>query len=157
MNMATTKSTTNGRAAKAANVFEEVTAASRESVRENFDKGMAAMSEMTAFGRENMEAWAASAAAAQRGAETISARAVAFTKSTLENHMAATKSLMTSKSVQEFVERQTEYAQTSFQAYVKELNSMSDLFAGVAKDALKPINERMTAVGHLIQTTTTAR
>jgi hypothetical protein len=59
--------------------------------------------------------------------------------------------------VQEFVERQTEYAQTSFQAYVKELNSMSDLFAGVAKDALKPINERMTAVGHLIQTTTTAR
>jgi len=153
--MATTTSakTTNGRA-KPATVFEEVTAASRESVRENFDKGVAAMSEVTAFGRENMEAWAASAAAAQRGAETISARAVAYTKFTLENHMAATKALMTSKSVQEFVERQTEYAQTSFQAYVRELNSMSDLVAGVAKDALKPINERMTAVGHLIQANT---
>lgn len=154
----TTTAKTNGKAAKAAaGAFDYVNAASGEAVKEHIDRGMAAMSEVSAFGKENLEAWTASAAAAQKGAEAISQRAVAYTKSAMENHMAVAKSLMTSKSVQEFVEKQTEYAQTSFQAYVAELNSLSDLFAGVTKDAIKPLNERMTAVGHLIQTNAVVR
>ena len=36
-------------------------------------------------------------------------------------------------------------------AYVAELTSFSDLFAGVAKDTMKPLNERMSAVGTLMQ------
>ncbi|MES1157072.1 MAG: TIGR01841 family phasin [Alphaproteobacteria bacterium] len=136
----------------ATEAFEHVTTASSEAVRENFDRGLAALSEASAFGKENMEAWVASATAAQKGIETLSARAVAFQKAALENHMAAAKSLMTSKSVQEFVEKQSEYARSSFDAYVAELTSISDLVAGVTKDAIKPINDRMTAVGHLIQT-----
>ncbi len=135
----------------ATEAFETVTGASGEAVRENFDRGLAAMSEASAFGKENIEAWVASAAVAQKGLETISARAVAFQKAALENHMAAAKSIMTSKSVQEFVEKQSEYARSSLEAYVAEMTSISDLFAGVAKDAIKPINERMSAVGHLIQ------
>lgn len=149
----TTAKTANGKAAKAAaGAFDYVNAASSEAVKEHIDRGIAAMSEVSAFGKENLEAWTASAVAAQKGAEALSARAVAYTKNALESHMAVTKSLMTSKSVQEFVEKQTEYTQGAFQAYVAELNAMSDLFAGVAKDAIKPLNERMTAVGHLIQT-----
>lgn len=149
--MATAK--TAPRAAKSATeAFETATAASTEAVRENIDRSLAALSEASAFGKQNVEAWLASAAAAQKGLEAISARTVAFQKAALENHVAATKSLMTSKSVQEFVEKQTDYAKTSFEAYVAELTSVSDLVAGVAKDAIAPINDRVTAVGHLIQT-----
>ena len=104
-----------------------------------------------------MEAWLASASAAQKGFEAISARTVAFQKQALENHVAATKSLMTSKSVQEFVEKQNDYAKTSFEAYVAELTSFSDLFSGVAKEALQPINERVNAVGQLVQTSARAK
>jgi hypothetical protein len=68
---------------------------------------MAALSEASAFGKQNMEAWVASATAAQKGFEALSARAVAFQKAALENHVAATKSLMTSKSVQEFAKSKT--------------------------------------------------
>ncbi|HRK65670.1 MAG TPA: TIGR01841 family phasin [Terricaulis sp.] len=136
----------------ATEAFEQVTAASNEAVRENIDRSLAAMSEASAFGKQNVEAWLASAQAAQKGLETISARTVAFQKAALENHVAAAKSLMTSKSVQEFVEKQNDYAKTSFEAYVAELSSISDLVAGVAKDTLQPINERVTAVGQLIQT-----
>lgn len=136
----------------ATEAFEQVTAASNEAVRENIDRSMAALSEASAFGKQNVEAWLASAQAAQKGFETISARTVAFQKAALENHVAAAKSLMTSKSVQEFVEKQNDYAKTSFEAYVAELSSISDLVAGVAKDTLQPINERVTAVGQLIQT-----
>ena len=141
------------RAAKSATeAFEQVTTVSSEAVRENFDRGLAALSEASAFGKQNVEAWVASATAAQKGIEAISARSVAFSKQTLENHVAATKSILTSKSVQEFVEKQNDYAKSSFEAYVAELSSFSDLFSGVAKETFQPINERFNAVGQLIQT-----
>jgi phasin family protein len=147
--MATAKS---ARAAKSATeAFEQVSTASSEAVRENIDRSLAALSEVSAFGKQNVEAWLASAAATQKGLETLSARTVAFQKQAMENHVAAAKSLMTSKSVQEFVEKQNDYAKTSFEAYVAELSSISDLVAGVAKDALQPINERVNAVGQLVQ------
>jgi phasin family protein len=140
------------RAAKSATeAFESVTSASSEAVREHFDRGVAALSEASSFGKQNAEAFAASAAAAQKGFETISARSVAFSKQAIESHVAATKSLMTSKSVQEFVEKQNDYAKSSFEAYVAELTSFSDLFSGVAKETFQPINERFNAVGQLIQ------
>ncbi|HRE45354.1 MAG TPA: TIGR01841 family phasin [Terricaulis sp.] len=132
--------------------FEQVTAASTDAVRENIDRSLAALSEASAFGKQNMEAWLASATAAQKGFEAISARTVAFQKSALENHVAAAKSLMTSKSVQEFVEKQNDYAKTSFEAYVAELTEVSELVAGVTKETFQPLNERVTAVGQLIQT-----
>jgi phasin family protein len=148
--MATAKT---ARAAKSATeAFETVSVASTEAVRENFDRGIAALSEASAFGKQNVEAWLASASAAQKGFEAISARTVAFQKQALENHVEATKSLMTSKSVQEFVEKQNEYAKGAFEAYVAELTSVSELVAGVAKETLQPINERVNAVGQLVQT-----
>ena len=149
--MATVKSAP--RATKTATeAFETVTSASSEAVRENIDRSLAALSEVSSFGKQNMEAFLASASAAQKGFEVLSARTVAFQKDALEKHVAATKSLMTSKSVQEFVEKQNDYAKSSFEAYVAELTSVSDLVAGVAKDALAPINDRVNAVGQLIQT-----
>lgn len=150
--MATTAKTAPRAAKSATEAFEHVSAASTEAVRENIDRGIAALSEVSAFGKQNMEAWMASAAAAQKGFEAISARTVAFQKDALEKHVAATKSLMTSKSVQEFVEKQNDYAKSTFEAYVAELTSVSDLVAGVAKDTFQPINERVNAVGQLIQT-----
>ncbi|MET0182672.1 MAG: phasin family protein [Caulobacterales bacterium] len=150
--MATAKSA-NGRVAKAAaTTFEQVTSGSNEKVKEQMDKATAALSEAAAFGKENYEALVASATAAQKGYEALSARTMAFTKSAIENHMAATKSLMTSKSVQEFVEKQSDYAKSSFEAYVAELNSLSDIMTGIAKDAIKPISERATAVGSMVKT-----
>ncbi len=149
--MATAK--TAPRAAKSATeAFESVSNASGEAVRENFDRGLAALSEASAFGKQNVEAWLASAAAAQKGLEALSARTVAFQKQALENHVEAAKSLMASKSVQEFVEKQNDYAKGAFEAYVAELTSVSELVAGVAKETLQPINERVNAVGQFVQT-----
>lgn len=149
--MATAK--TAPKAAKTATeAFETLTATSTEAVRENMDRSIAALSEASAFGKQNVEAWVASAAAAQKGFEALSARAVAFQKEAMEKNVAAAKSLMTSKSVQEFVEKQNDFAKSSFEAYVAELTTVSDLVQGVAKEAFAPINDRVNAVGQLIQT-----
>lgn len=139
-------------AKSATDAFEQVTSASSEAVRENIDRGLAALSEVSAFGKQNVEAWLASATAAQKGLEALSARTVAFQKQAMENHVAAAKSIMTSKSVQEFVEKQNDYAKTSFEAYVAELSTISELVSGVAKETLQPINERASAVSQLVQT-----
>jgi phasin family protein len=148
--MATAKT---ARAAKSATeAFETASLVSTEAVRENFDRGVAALSEASAFGKQNFEAWLASATAAQKGFETLSARTVAFQKQALENHVAAAKSLMTSKSVQEFAEKQNDYVKGAFEAYVAEVTEVSELVQGLAKDALQPINERVTAVGQFVQT-----
>ena len=120
--MATAKTARTAKSATEA--FEQVTAASTEAVRENIDRSLAALSEASSFGKQNVEAWLASATAAQKGFEALSARSVAFSKQALENHVAATKSLMTSKSVQEFVEKQNDYAKSSFEAYVAELTGV---------------------------------
>ena len=39
-----------------------------------------------------------------------------------------------------------------FEAYVAEVTEVSELVQGVAKETLQPINERVNAVGQLIQT-----
>lgn len=144
------------RAAKSATeAFDQVTEASSDAMRENIDRSLAALSEASAFGKQNVEAWIASATAAQKGMEALSARTVAFQKQALESHMAAAKSLMTSKSVQEFVEKQNAYAKSSFEAYVAELSGVSEMMSGLAKETLQPLNERVTAVGQLIQTNAT--
>lgn len=148
--MATAK--TAPRAAKSATeAFETFTSTSTETVRENIDRSIAAFSEASSFGKQNMEAWVASATAAQKGFETLSARAVAFQKAAIENHVAATKALMTSKSVQEFTEKQNDYAKGAFEAYVAEVTEVSELVQGLAKETLQPINERVNAVGQLVQ------
>ncbi len=148
--MATTK--TAPRAVKSATeAFETFSSTSTETVRENMERATAALSEASAFGKQNVEAWVASAAVAQKGFEALSARSVAFQKDAMEKHVAAAKSLMTSKSVQEFVEKQNDYAKSSFEAYVAELTSFSDLMSNLTKEALQPINERVNAVGQLIQ------
>lgn len=137
----------------ATKTLESLTQAGQEQMREHVERTMAAVSEMGAFGKENMEAWIASATVASKGFEALSQHAVAYSKKTMETNMAAAKSMMTAKSVQELMEKQAEFARSSFDAYIAELNKMSELMAGVTKDAIKPLNERFTAVGALIQTT----
>lgn len=132
-------------------MFEQAAAGAKDTLKGNVERAMSAATEISAFGKENIEAWVASTTATQKGVEALSARAVAFSKTALENHVAATKSLMGSKSVQEAMEKQTQYARSAFDIYVAELNAISELMAGYAKDAMKPLNERVSAVSAIMQ------
>jgi phasin family protein len=106
--------------------------------------------DVAAQGKKNLDAYVASVSAYQAGAEKLTTRAVAFTKTATENHVAATKSLLASKSAQEFVEKQTAYAKSFFETYVAEAKAFQSLFAGVAQDVIKPLNERAVEVRELI-------
>jgi phasin family protein len=57
------------------------------------------------------------------------------------------------KSLQEAVEYQTSFAKTAMEAYIAQVNSMSETITASMKDSFKPINERVTAFVERVQAT----
>ena len=62
---------------------------------------------MNVHSKKNLEALVASMTAAAKGAETVGARAMAFSRKAVEEQVAAAKALTAAKSIQEAVELQT--------------------------------------------------
>jgi phasin family protein len=126
--------------------------AGNHAFKENLEKSMAAVSEMNAHSRKNLEAMIAAATATAKGFETVGARAMAYSKKSMEDQIAAAKALASAKSIQEAVELQTTYAKTAFENLVAEANEMSETVSTSVKGAMSPINERVTALVERVQT-----
>ena len=93
----------------------------------------------------------ASVTAATKGAETLGAHAVAFSKKAVEDQVAAAKTLASAKSVQEVIELQTGFAKTAFETYVAEMNKMAEIVAASVKESSSPLNARVTAIVERVQ------
>ena len=128
------------------NAAEHAAATGVTAFKDSVEKSMTAISEMNAHSKKNLEAVVASVTAATKGAEALGARAIAYSKKTVEDQVAATKTLASAKSVQEVVELQTSFAKTAFEAYVAEVNKMAEAVSASVKEAMAPINERVTAM-----------
>jgi phasin family protein len=124
---------------------EQVQAAGAKAFREAADKSAAGLAELNAQGKQNLEALVASASAAQKGAETLSAQSVAYTKKSWEDGVAAAQSLTKARSIQELLELQTNWAKSATEAYLAEVTKATDVLTASVKDSFKPINERVTA------------
>src|SRR6185437_11241121 len=115
------------------------------------DKTLAALNEANAVQKKNLEAVIASVTAATKGAEALSAQAIAFSKAGFESHVAAAKSFAAAKSVQDVVELQTAYAKTFLEGYLAEVGKLTETVSASMKDTVKPLNERVTAVVERLQ------
>jgi phasin family protein len=136
---------------EAAKTATDYLAAGNSAFKESLEKSIAAITEMNAHSRKNLEAMIASATAAAKGAETVGARAMAFSKKSMEDQVAAAKALASAKSIQEAVELQTGFAKAAFDTLVAEVNEMSETVSTSVKDAMSPINERVTALVERVQ------
>ena len=124
---------------------EQAQAAGAKVFRDAADKSAAGLAELNAHSKQNLEAMVASATAAQKGVETLSAQTVAFTKKSWEDGVAAAQSMSQARSVQELLELQTSWAKSATETYLAEVTRMTDVFTASVKDSFKPINERVTA------------
>lgn len=124
---------------------EKLQAGAAKAFREGVDKSIAGVAELNAEGKKNLEALVASATAAQKGAETLSAASLAYGKKSWEDGVAAAQSLAAARSVQELIELQTSWAKSAAETYLSEVSRMTDVFTASVKDSFKPINERVTA------------
>jgi phasin family protein len=133
------------------NTAEQFTAAGNKAFKDSIEKSMSALGEMNTYSQKNLEAVAASVSAAAKGAEALGARAVAYSRKSMEDQVIAAKSLAGAKSLQEAVELQTAFAKSAFETYVAEVNKMGETVAASMKESLSPINERVTALVERVQ------
>ena len=131
---------------------ERFAATGNQAFKESVEKSLAAVADINAHSKRNLEAVVASVTAATKGAESLGAQVTAYSKKTAEDHMAATKTLTSAKSLQEVVEFQTAYAKSFFDSYLAEVNRWSDTVSGSVKESMRPINERVSAVVEQFQT-----
>ncbi|MDP3175955.1 phasin family protein [Phenylobacterium sp.] len=124
---------------------EQVAASSNLAFKDAVEKSLAALTDANGASKKNLEAVIASVTAATKGAETLGAQAMAFSKKSVEEQVTAAKSLASAKSIQEVVELQTTFAKSALEAYMAEVGKMSETVASSVKDSMKPINERVTA------------
>ncbi len=131
---------------------EQYTAAGAQAFKDNVEKSLANLNQLNAHSKKNLEAMMASMTAAAKGAEAVGARAIAFSKKSVEDQIAASKALAGAKSVQEVVELQTTFAKSAFESFVAEASEIAGTVSGSVKEAMSPINERVTALVERVQT-----
>jgi phasin family protein len=124
---------------------EKVQAAGAQAFREGLDKTTASLSELSAQSKQNLEALTASATAAQKGAEALSAQALSYGKTSWESGVAAAQTFAKARSVQELIELQTSFTKSAMEVYMAEVTKMTETLTSSVKDSFKPINERVTA------------
>jgi len=130
---------------------EQFTAATNVAFKDGVEKTLAALNELNAHSKQNLEAVVASVTAATKGAEAIGAQTMAFSKSAFETQVNAARSLAGAKSLQEVVELQTAFAKSALETYMAEVGKMSETVSASMKDSVKPLNERVTAVVEKLQ------
>ena len=127
------------------NTVEQYSAAGSQAFKDGVEKSLASLNDINAQSKQNLEAMVAAATAATKGAEALGAQAIAFSKKSVEDNVAAAKTLSGAKSVQEVVELQTGWYKASLEAYMAEFNRASEIVAASVKDSLTPLNARVTA------------
>jgi len=130
---------------------ETYTAAGTQAFKDGVEKSLAGLNELNAHSKKNLEALVASATAATKGAESLGAQAMSFSKTAVERQVEAAKALSGARSVQEAVELQTAFAKSAMETYMAELTRATETVSATVKDSLRPLNERATAMMETFQ------
>ena len=135
----------------AKSTVEQFTVASSTAFKDGVEKALSAFNEANVHSKKNLEAVVASVTAAAKGAETVGAQAMAFSKKTFDDQVSAARSLAGAKSLQEVVELQTNLARSFLETYMSEFGKLSETVSASVKDSMKPLNDRVTDVVERLQ------
>jgi phasin family protein len=127
-----------------------------ETFKNGFEKAVKGYDQFLGFGKETVEAYTKAANVAAKGAETLHNEIFAYSKQSMEDTMAAAKALMTTKSVHEAFELQSDFAKTQFEGYVAQMTKLGEIYVAAAKDSFAPIQGRVQAWVDTVQNTRAA-
>lgn len=99
--------------------------------------------DMAEFNKGTVDAIVTAGNVAAKGIEAINAEVLAFSKTSLEDSLAATKAVMSAKTLNEFVELQSKFAKASLDTYLQQTAKLGELGTKLAQDAFGPINARV--------------
>jgi len=127
-----------------------------DAVKAGFDKAFRGYDHFLGYGQETLEAYLKAANAAGKGAETFHNEFFAWSRQSLEEGVNAAKAVMASKSVQEAIELQTDFARSAFDGYVNEMSKLGEIMTNAARDSLAPLKGRVQAWVDTVQSTRAA-
>ncbi|MCW5749762.1 MAG: phasin family protein [Alphaproteobacteria bacterium] len=99
--------------------------------------------ELANFNKGNVDAFVTAGNVAVKGIEAINAEVMAFSKSSIEDSIAAAKAVMSAKTLNEFVELQSRFAKTTIDSFLQQSTKLGELSAKVAQESFEPINARV--------------
>lgn len=134
-----------------AKTTETFATAGTDAMKDGFEKAVTGFTKVGEFNKSTFDAFVASANAATKNFEALSEESSAFAKKSIEDGVATAKAAASTRSVQDLVELNTNYIKSSYEAYVGQMNKVSDMFIAASKDAVEPIQERYTALVEMVQ------
>ncbi len=138
-------------ATETAKKIETFAADAQKSMSAQMEKMSKSFEDAAAFNQESFDAMTKSSNLCVKAAEELNAEFMAFSKQAVEDSMAAAKDLAASKSVMELMEKQAEYAKTSFDVMMKQATKMNEMAMAAAKESMEPINARFTAAADMVK------
>ena len=97
------------------------------------------LDDLQQLGKENVDVAFHSFAAMSKTGQAIAAEVLDYGKRSFEQGNAALQKLLGAKSLDKAFEVQSEYARTAYESFVAESAKLGELYADLAKEACKPL------------------
>lgn len=104
-------------------VFQKWTDESQKISKEGFDAALRSYGELT------------------KGFQAITAKVTEYSKKAFEDATGAFEQLVGSKSIEQAIEVQSQYAKKAYDSWVAEASKLSEMYVGLARDAYKPVEQ----------------
>jgi len=104
-------------------VFQKWTDESQRISKEGFDATLRSYSELN------------------KGFQAITAKVTDYSKKAFEDATRAFEQLLGSKSIEQAIEIQSQYAKKAYDTWVAEASKLSEMYVGMARDAYKPVEQ----------------
>ncbi|CAA7613053.1 Magnetic particle membrane specific GTPase P16 (modular protein) [Candidatus Terasakiella magnetica] len=132
----------------AAKGYDKAVAASKEQVESVVKAQTAAFKgyeDALSFGKDNIEAVVQAGNIFTKGLQDLGTAVVAMTQAAIEENVAASKALLGTKSLREFIEVQASLSKAGVDKLVTESSRLSEQSVKLLEQALAPINSRVNA------------
>ena len=91
------------------------------------------------FGKEHVEASTTAASNVTKSLQAIAAEATDYSKKSLEQNTAFVEKMMGVRKVEDAVALQQDFAKSAYEGFMAQMTKMGELYTGLAKEALKPV------------------
>jgi phasin family protein len=122
-----------------------------DAVKDGFEKALKTYDQLITFSKDNAEAVLKSANTTGKGFETIHSEVLAYTRKFIEDGVAATKAVLSARSVEEAFQLQGEFGKRIFETQVDQAAKLGGLALSAARDAAEPLQSRVAAAAELVR------
>ena len=136
---------------KPADAFETLTTVNPEAFKEGYEKIAEGVSAVADFQKDTYEAFVASAGAFAKGFEKLASEQTSFVKAAFEDTVANAKAVASAKSPQEAFDVNSEFARSTVEKNLGQVNKAADLWIETSKQTIEPLTARYSEMVEKIQ------